>query len=107
MQPELFGPAAHDGSGATEPDHVPIIERLGNEIAAQKKLIADLLRNVGDPGICKGCKAEMFWVEHRNGKRAPYNSDGTNHFITCPDSELFKRRKSYAADGRRDRSAGQ
>jgi len=94
MLPELFS-AAHDGSGATEPDHVSLVERLGNEVAALRLSMATLLRNMGDPAICTGptCKAEIVWMIQRNGKRTPYNPDGTNHFITCPDREQFKRRK--------------
>lgn len=73
---------------------VPVIEQLGNQVAAQRKVIADLLKNVGDPGVCKGCLAEIHWVVHRNGRRTPYDPTGVNHFITCPEREQFQRRKS-------------
>ena len=74
-------------------DHVPLIERLGNEVAALRKNMAILLRNIGDPGYCTGkaCRAEIFWLVHRNGKRTPYTQDGANHFIDCPDREQFRR----------------
>lgn len=89
MQPELFGPA-HDGSGAG--GDVPVIERLGNELAEARKRMAELLRHTGEPGICRGCSAEIFWVIHRNRKPTPYDQDGTNHFVTCRNRELFRRR---------------
>lgn len=104
MQPESLSPA-HDGSGVNEPDHVPTIERLGNELAArtqelerQKQIVADLLRHVGEPCICRGpnCKQGLVMVMHRNGVLTPYNLDGTNHFITCVDRELFHRRRKRA-----------
>jgi hypothetical protein len=88
MLPELFGPA-HDGSGAGE---VPVIERLGNELATARKNMAELLRHAGEQGICRGCSAEIYWVVHRNKKPTPYNPDGTNHFGSCKNRELFRRR---------------
>lgn len=86
-----------------EMDHVPIIERIANAVAAQKKIIADLLRNVGEPGVCRsaGCNAEICWMVHRNGKRTPYNLDGTNHFATCVDSERWKCGELKGAKGKK------
>jgi hypothetical protein len=82
-----------------QPDHVPPIERMANNLAeltqeleAQNKALTDLLKRVGDPGICKGCRAEIYWVFHRNGHRTPYNRNGTNHFTTCIHRELFRRK---------------
>jgi hypothetical protein len=94
MQPDLFSPA-HDGSGVTEPDQVPVVERLGNEVAALRKIIADLLKHVGQPAVCRGpqCQQGIFMVFHRSGKLTPYNADGTNHFGTCIDRELFRKEK--------------
>jgi hypothetical protein len=102
MQPELFSDA-HDGSGVVE-DHVPVIERMANEVAearleleGQKKHLADLLRHVGLPSVCGGprCKQNILLIYHKatSGALTPYNIDGTNHFGTCVDRELFKRRK--------------
>jgi hypothetical protein len=105
MPPELPGPA-HDGSGAAE-DHVPAIERMCNdtaeailqmcqELERQKQIVRDLLRHVGEWGICKGprCMQEILFVYHRDtGKTTPYNPDGTSHFATCPDREQFHRRR--------------
>lgn len=52
--------------------------------------ITRLLSNVADQGTCKGCHAEIWWITHRNGKKTPYDSDLTNHFITCPQAARFK-----------------
>jgi hypothetical protein len=55
--------------------------------------IAILLHAVADQAECKGCPATIYWVRHKNGKSAPYNVDGTNHFVTCPNSKSFKKAK--------------
>ena len=115
MQPELLGPA-HDGSGVvSDADQVPLIERLGNDLAvtrqeleAQKKILANLLEQVGMPAQCRGCRAAILWVHHAatTGTSAPYNLDGTNHFGTCPNAARFRRRTNAAdtTTGGRERS---
>ena len=111
MPPEFVGPA-HDGSGVNEPDRVPAIERmhddvagrmmaLGKELQRQRALLADLLRHVGRRGICKGpnCKQPILYVWHVDaGAYRPYNEDGIVHYATCIDRELFhgKRRSDNA-----------
>lgn len=49
-----------------------------------------LLAQVGEPGKCRGCGADIYWVVHRNGKRAPYTPHGLNHFADCPAAQNFK-----------------
>lgn len=58
------------------------------------KRIQTLITAVGERGFCDGpdCHAEIYWVHHTNGKRAPYNIDGVSHFVTCVNAELFKRK---------------
>jgi hypothetical protein len=97
MQPDLLFSPAHDGSGAV--DHVPEIERIANQLAdtrlrldAHKKIIADLLRHVGLPGICKRCAAPIFRVRHLNGELTPYSHEGTNHSISCEKRDQFRRK---------------
>lgn len=93
MQPEL---TAHDGSGAVTPGPLPVEEQLANEVARLRKVIADLVRHVGRPKVCTGpnCKQPIWQIFHEDTKRmCPYNADGTSHFITCPDRELFHGRK--------------
>lgn len=92
---------AHDGAGVN--DTVPPIERLGNELAQTRKMLADLLLHVGRQQQCTGptCRQMIFMVHHvDSGKYAPYNLDGSSHFITCPDRDLFRRKKDGRAADR-------
>ena len=61
-------------------------------IHAQEKAMVTLLKNVGDPGTCRGCGASIFWVTHRNGKKTPYTPAGLNHFLDCEKGKDFKTR---------------
>ena len=49
-----------------------------------------LLSHVGDLASCRGCGKAIFWVRHKNGKRAPYTPEGLNHFADCPQAKDFK-----------------
>lgn len=78
------------------------IERLHQlleerELARQAldKRLTQLLSRVGQANICSGpnCGARVWWITHANGKKAPYDPDGTPHFATCPDSSQFHRRR--------------
>jgi len=55
-----------------------------------EKRIEHLLTQVGKPGKCRGCGADLYWVRHLNGKLAPYTPDGLNHFINCPQAAMFR-----------------
>ena len=66
--------------------------------AAAQRMRA-LLAHVGLPGQCKGCAARIIWVRHiDSGRNTPYDGDGTNHFITCPEAAKFKREKANATN---------
>ncbi len=56
---------------------------------AQSAAMRTLLTNIGDPGKCRGCSAEIFWVTHKNGKKTPYTPAGLNHFVDCPAAKQF------------------
>jgi len=56
-----------------------------------QKNIMSLLLQIGDMGTCKGCGAPIYWVTHKNGKKAPYTTEGLNHFIDCPSANRFKK----------------
>lgn len=59
----------------------------------QREHMEKLLKMIGDPGVCRGCRAQIVWVTHKNGKKTPYTWAGLNHFIfDCPDREDFKRK---------------
>lgn len=60
--------------------------------------LGHLLRQVGEAGHCRGCGRRIYWIVHRNGKRAPYTQEGRNHFIDCPASDRFRRRAQGGAD---------
>ncbi|HEY1897565.1 MAG TPA: hypothetical protein VGG62_14895 [Terracidiphilus sp.] len=63
------------------------------DYARALKNITALMAAVGaDPAKCKGCNAQIFFIRHANGKLAPYDADGTNHFITCPNAGFFKKK---------------
>ena len=55
--------------------------------------IKRLLDQIGDKGTCRGCNAEIWWVVHKNGKRAPYTATGLNHFADCPKAQSFRPKK--------------
>lgn len=50
-----------------------------------------LLHQIGDRANCAGCGKEIWWVTHKNGKAAPYTSEGLNHFADCPKAKDFKK----------------
>jgi hypothetical protein len=56
--------------------------------------MAALLRNIGDAARCSGCHAPIVWVIHKNGKRAPYDWSGLNHFVSCIQAEKFRRKST-------------
>lgn len=56
-----------------------------------RQRIQHLLEQIGEPGKCRGCGMDIYWVQHKNGKKAPYNLNGNNHFMDCPAAERFKR----------------
>jgi hypothetical protein len=63
-------------------------------IPAQR--MKDLLFSVGDLARCggldkPGCASQIIWVRHKDGRKVPYDLDGTNHFKTCPNRDNFKR----------------
>lgn len=82
-----------------EPEAENIQMMIGDDHAAQTFLICStaqgiaierLLRNVaGEPVKCRGCEALIYWVTHKNGKRAPYTAAALNHFINCPAAAQF------------------
>ena len=43
--------------------------------------------------LCSGCKATIYWIITRKGKKMPVNPDGTSHFSNCPQAQTFRRRK--------------
>lgn len=87
------------GLHRTDPDHPqakqpPAAPTSDPEVVALRKQIELLLGNVGDFATCTGCQRGIYWVRHKNGKKAPYDLDGVNHFVTCPQAHEFRRRSA-------------
>jgi hypothetical protein len=57
-----------------------------------QKNIAHLLKQIGEPALCSGCGASVWFVRHLNGKRVPYTAAGLNHFADCPAANLFRKK---------------
>jgi hypothetical protein len=62
-------------------------------LSTQAAAMKTLLELIGDQGTCRGCQAPIYWVTHRNGKKAPYDSSGLNHFVSCPERAQFGKKK--------------
>jgi hypothetical protein len=45
---------------------------------------------------CRGCGQAIAWARTFAGRSAPLDRDGTNHFATCRDAELFRRTRHPA-----------
>lgn len=75
------------------------IRQLAQERDQARALMVNLLGLVGDRGLCKGCKAEIYWVQHNNGRRAPYGPDGVNHFAVCSQADQFRKKKEKPVAG--------
>lgn len=86
-----------------EPPWDGICAAIGADIDAERansaKLLSNialLLKQIGDPGKCRGCGADIWWVTHKNGKKAPYTAAGLNHFADCSAANKFKKPGSAA-----------
>jgi len=52
-----------------------------------RRSVVALYRAIGfDEGECRSCGRKVWWVETKNGKRAPYTVDGVSHFADCPSA---------------------
>lgn len=58
-----------------------------------EKRMADLLALIAEEiRPCRACGAHLYFVRHSNGKLAPYDFEGVNHFVRCPNAAHFKRK---------------
>ena len=75
--------------GAASPEN---IAELQQERITLRANIEAILRNTAEEiRPCLKCNAIIFLIKLRNGKRAPYTADGSNHFTNCPEAEAFKK----------------
>lgn len=75
---------------------------LLGEIVGLKVRIEQLLKQLGDPGRCRGCAAKIYWVvskRSKTGRPSPYDPDGISHFATCPQAAAFRTKKPDANPG--------
>lgn len=80
---------AGDGSRGETPTQAA--ERLEKENERLKKNTLFLLRQLGEPGRCRSCSAQVFWIKVRTGKLMPMDQDGASHFSTCPEASEWRR----------------
>ena len=81
-------------------DHMPALPFMPSDeerpkIEEAQRLQANidrLLVAIGDTGRCSGCNATIVWVVHKNGRKAPYDADAVNHFVSCPNRDQFRKR---------------
>jgi hypothetical protein len=57
---------------------------------ASAEAMAKMLLRIGHQDQCRGCLVPIYWVTHLNGKKTPYTEAGLNHFIDCPQREMFR-----------------
>jgi len=55
------------------------MEKAEEALVEARRLIILLLRNIGDRSRCKSCGAEIYWVVHKNGNKAPYTQLAEDH----------------------------
>lgn len=64
-----------------------------NDVSPEEYLggIQFLLATLGEDGWCKAsaCRAPIFWVLTKNGKRAPFSINGATHFSDCAGRAQF------------------
>ena len=44
------------------------------------KNITSLMKAIGNPGSCQGCREFIWWVKTKNGKNMPVTREGLVHF---------------------------
>jgi len=70
-------------------DNSPLNYQAACSIIAEH--VKPLLTSVGDETTCKGCGAKIYFIKHKNGKKAPYSVIGQSHFIDCSQAKQFKK----------------
>ncbi len=61
------------------------------KLAKQTNHATALLKVIAPPSGCSSCMETIYWIVTKNGKRAPYNPDGTSHFATCPNADAHRK----------------
>ena len=69
------------------------IESLRRSMASSEDRIGRLLLICADGGNCSGCGAPIWWMKTKRGRPAPFDSDLTPHFATCPKADRFRKER--------------
>ncbi len=48
----------------------------------------------GEKKLCRACRAEIWFIQMRSGKVAPYTADAVCHFVDCPAAASFRKKES-------------
>lgn len=84
---------------AGSPEH-PYAAPAAAEITSLRRRIAKILSESGEVSRpCRACGKQLTFVRTPQGRLAPYEADGTNHFETCPEAERFRRRSTPSTPG--------
>ena len=75
-----------------------------SDVEATQKNIRTLLNRIGNYTKCPACQTEMWWVTHKNGKKAPYTIAGVVHFNECKAAEGFGQSQRQKASNSEDRA---
>jgi len=69
--------------------------RMNRTIDNQSQRIRSLVSHIAggtETAKCSGCKAPIVWLRTRGGKNTPVDLDGTPHWATCQQADLFRNR---------------
>ena len=62
--------------------------------------ITYLLEHSGNRGNCGQCGAEIWWLTHKTGAKAPYTPKGVSHFSDCSQAKAVRRWAKQRKSGR-------
>ena len=60
-------------------------------IPALKAAITALVSRFGKQGVCRACRATVYFVRHANGALCPYTAEGVSHFRDCSQPQRFSK----------------
>ena len=75
-----------------------------SDIEATQKNIRTMLNRIGNYTKCPACQTEMWWVTHKNGKKAPYTVTAVVHFNECKVAEGFGQSQRQRTSNSEDRA---
>jgi hypothetical protein len=69
-------------------------ERIAFAIDTMRDRMLALLKvaHGKEPGHCRTCGKEIYFVKTAAGKTTPYNANGTSHFADCDAPEYWRKK---------------